>query len=500
MAENPPQSDLIDNPDTAATAGNIPVFSVSEISQSIKRTVEDTFSYVRVRGEVSRLMVANSGHMYLNLKDADAVLSGVCWRGTASKLAIRPEDGMEVIVTGRVSTYPGRSNYQIIIEAMELAGEGALLKLLEERRKKLLAEGLFDADRKRDIPYLPDVIGVVTSPTGAVIRDIMHRINDRFPRRVLLWPTRVQGESAAAEIAAAIAGFNNLASDGRVPRPDLIIVARGGGSLEDLWSFNEEIVVRAAAASEIPLISAVGHETDTTLIDYASDQRAPTPTAAAEMAVPVRSELVATTADLGARATRAAGRYIQHQQTALAGMARGLPEPNRIYEDATQRLDDRAERLVQSVRTMQEGLIAEVAQYAGYLRPRPIVERIAAGRQQLEERVRRADAAVCRTHLDGTQTLGHAADLLRSYSYERVLERGFVLATNDDGQPVTSVADADPGTELDLKFHDGVARTKVVGKSEKPKSSPPRTPQSKPQSKPKAKDTPKKEDPQGVLL
>jgi len=272
-------------------AGNLPEYSVSELSQALKRTVEDTYPYVRVRGEISGFKRAASGHLYLALKDESAVLDGVCWRGVAGRLGIRPEDGMEVVCTGKLTTYPGRSKYQIVIEAMELAGEGALLKLLEDRRKKLAAEGLFDEARKKPLPFLPDVIGVVTSPTGAVIRDILHRLNDRFPRHVLLWPVLVQGEGAAAQIAAAIEGFNRIAPGGRVPRPDVLIVARGGGSLEDLWAFNEEIVVRAAAGSVIPLISAVGHETDTTLIDYASDRRAPTPTAASEMALPVRADL-----------------------------------------------------------------------------------------------------------------------------------------------------------------------------------------------------------------
>jgi len=276
---------------------NLPEYSVSELSRALKRTVEAAYSYVRVRGEISGFKRAASGHLYMTLKDADAVLDAVCWRGVAGRLAIAPEDGIEVIASGKLTTYPGRSKYQIVIDSLELAGEGALLKMLEDRRRKLAAEGLFDEARKRELPFLPDVIGVVTSPTGAVIRDILHRLDDRFPRRVLLAPVLVQGENAAAQVAAAIEGFNRLPPDGPIPRPDVLIVARGGGSLEDLWAFNEEIVVRAAAASEIPLISAVGHETDTTLIDFAADRRAPTPTAAAEIAVPVRAELAATVMD-----------------------------------------------------------------------------------------------------------------------------------------------------------------------------------------------------------
>ncbi len=293
----------------APTAGsNLPEFTVSEISAALKRTVEDVYGHVRVRGEVSRPKMPGSGHLYLTLKDERAVLDAVCWRGTVSRLSIHPEEGMEVVATGRLTTYAGQSKYQIVIEQLELAGEGALLKLLEERRKRLAAEGLFDAARKRSLPFLPDVIGVVTSPTGAVIRDILHRLDDRFPRHVLLWPVPVQGEGAADKIAAAIAGFNGLAVGGPVPRPDLLIVARGGGSLEDLMAFNEEVVVRAAAASAIPLISAVGHETDTTLIDHAADRRAPTPTAAAEIAVPVRAELLADLLDRERRMVGAAAR------------------------------------------------------------------------------------------------------------------------------------------------------------------------------------------------
>src|SRR6478736_8784762 len=301
-----------DQPLDAATAwgeparANLPEYTVSELSLALKRSVEENFSHVRVRGEISGFKRHGSGHCYLVLKDADAALDAVCWRQTAIRLPIKPEDGMEVVCTGRLTTYPGRSKYQLVIDSIALAGIGALLRILEERRQRLAAEGLFAAERKKKLPFLPEVIGIVTSPTGAVIRDILHRLADRFPRRVLLWPVAVQGEGAAAQVAAAIEGFNRLPEGvpgrGAVPRPQLIIVARGGGSLEDLMAFNEEIVVRAAAASAIPLISAVGHETDTTLIDHASDRRAPTPTAAAEIAVPVRSELIALLADFEHRA------------------------------------------------------------------------------------------------------------------------------------------------------------------------------------------------------
>ena len=292
-----------DAPSLTDARSNLPEYSVTEISALLKRTVEQNFSYVRVRGEISGFKRHSSGHCYLALKDEDAVLDAVIWRPNVARLAVKPEDGMEVVCTGRLTTYPGRSKYQLVIESVELAGIGALLKLLEARKAKLAAEGLFAEERKQKLPYLPEVIGVVTSPTGAVLRDILNRLDDRFPRRVLVWPVAVQGEGAALQVAAAIAGFNALKPDGAVPRPDLLIVARGGGSLEDLMAFNEEVVVRAAAASEIPLISAVGHETDTTLIDYASDRRAPTPSAAAEMAVPVRLELMA---EIAAKATRLA--------------------------------------------------------------------------------------------------------------------------------------------------------------------------------------------------
>src|SRR6202166_5113419 len=340
-----------DQPLTAAAAwgepgrSNLPEYTVSELSLALKRSIEGGFGQVRVRGEVSGFKRVGSGHCYFALKDADAVLDAVCWRTTAIKLSIQPEDGMEVIATGRLTTYPGRSKYQLIVDSIELAGIGALLKLLEERRQRLAAEGLFAAERKKKLPYLPGVIGVVTSPTGAVIRDILHRLADRFPRRVVVWPVAVQGENAAAQVAAAIEGFNRLQPGGAVPRPDLIIVARGGGSLEDLMAFNEEIVVRAAAASAIPLISAVGHETDTTLIDFASDRRAPMPTAAAEMAGPVRVDLIA---ELEAKATRIVSglaRFLSERRTRVEGLGRGLPDPRSILDTARQRLDDRAERL-----------------------------------------------------------------------------------------------------------------------------------------------------------
>ncbi|MGH6717897.1 MAG: exodeoxyribonuclease VII large subunit, partial [Alphaproteobacteria bacterium] len=318
--------------ETGGPSVNVPEYTVGELAAALRRTVEDAFGRVRVRGEISGFKRHTSGHLYFALKDPEGkgVLDAACFRNVAQRLAITPEDGLEVVATGRITTYADRSKYQIVVEALEAAGVGAWLALLEQRRKALAAEGLFDPGRKRALPFLPEVIGVVTSPTGAVIRDILHRLADRFPRRVLVWPVLVQGAGAAEQVARAIAGFNALAPGGRVPRPDVIIVARGGGAIEDLWAFNEEIVVRAAAASTIPLIAAIGHETDTTLIDFAADRRAPTPTAAAEMAVPVRAELLERVFGLGARLVGAGGRRIEAQRATVARLARGLRDPGRL--------------------------------------------------------------------------------------------------------------------------------------------------------------------------
>src|SRR3954451_18856107 len=330
---------------------NIVEWSVSELSSALKRTVEDAYGHVRVRGEVSGFKGPSpSGHVYFRLKDDKAVLEAVIWKREFARMRMPPQEGLEVVVTGRLTTFSGSSKYQIVIETLEPAGLGALMALLEERKKKLAAEGLFDPARKQPLPSLPDVIGVVTSPTGAVIRDILHRLADRFPRRVLVWPVRVQGETSAAEVAAAIEGFNALPETGPIPRPDLIIVARGGGSLEDLWSFNEEIVVRAAAASMIPLISAVGHETDITLIDFASDKRAPTPTAAAEMAVPVRADLITRISALNNRQVACWQRGIENRRKELRSLARALPGRDDLFALARQRLDAVTERLPQALR------------------------------------------------------------------------------------------------------------------------------------------------------
>ena len=330
--------------DTPA-GSNAHEFTVSEISGAVKRVLEGEFGRVRVRGEIGRVSRPSSGHIYFDLKDDRSVIAAVTWKGQAARLSTRPEEGIEVIATGRLTTFPGQSKYQLIVEEIEPAGAGALMMMLEKRRKALAAEGLFDDARKRPLPYLPRVIGVVTSPSGAVIRDILHRLRDRFPTRVLIWPVAVQGEGCAPQVAAAIRGFNDLPPDGPIPRPDLIIVARGGGSLEDLWGFNDEAVVRAAADSRIPLISAVGHETDTTLIDFAADRRAPTPTAAAEMAVPVRAELAARLNEIGARMIRACDRQIQRQRQRLSDLARALGRPQALTDPARQRFDLTAGRL-----------------------------------------------------------------------------------------------------------------------------------------------------------
>jgi exodeoxyribonuclease VII large subunit len=441
---------------------NLPEYTVSELSAALKRTVEDTYSHVRVRGEISGFKRHSSGHLYMALKDAEAVLDAVCWRGTAMRLGLKPEDGMEVIVTGRLTTYPGRSKYQIVIEAMELAGEGALLKLLEDRRKKLAAEGLFDAARKKPLPFLPEVIGVVTSPTGAVIRDILHRLRDRFPRHVLLWPVAVQGEGAAAQVAAAIEGFNRIAPGGAVPRPDLLIVARGGGSLEDLWAFNEEVVVRAAAASAIPLIAAVGHETDVTLIDFAADRRAPTPTAAAEMAVPVRAELLGQVLDHERRMVGAWARWRDEKRVRLEGLARGLPDPKRLLETAMQRLDDRAERLGQALLGLVARRGKRLAEASGGLRRSALDRLIRHGEQQAKHCAERLGPAFKRRYDELHRRLDKAGALLESYSYERVLERGFALVSDSAGHPVTSVAALAPGMAVGLRLRDGAAEAQIT--------------------------------------
>ncbi len=451
-------------PEPAKSGSNLPEYSVGEISAALKRTVESEYGHVRVRGEISGFKRHGSGHLYLTLKDESAVLDAVCWRGTAGRLGVEPEDGLEVIVTGRLTTYGARSKYQLIIEAMEVAGEGALLKQLEDRRKKLKAEGLFDEDRKSPIPFLPETIGIVTSPTGAVIRDILHRLADRFPRHVLLWPVAVQGEAAAAQIAAAIEGFNRLDVGGKVPRPDVLIVGRGGGSLEDLWAFNEEVVVRAAAASAIPLISAVGHESDTTLIDFASDRRAPTPSAAAEMAVPVRAELVAQVLDDERRMVGAMDRLLGERRVRLEGLARGLPEPVRLLENAAQRLDDWSDRLRNALVNHLERSRQTLARLAAGLSPAALGREIAGAGERLASPGERLRPATARLLERRAEQLGNLGLRLESVSYNKVLERGFALVQRADGRAVARAATLKPGQDIAIRFHDGVAPARVSGK------------------------------------
>ena len=434
----------------AAPGSNAPALSVGELSQRLKRVVEGEFGHVRLRGEISGYKRVASGHAYLCLKDEVAVIDGVIWKGQAAGLAFRPEDGIEVIATGRLTTYPGRSKYQIIIERMELAGAGALMALLEKRRMALAAEGLFDQERKRRLPFLPRRIGVVTSPTGAVIRDILHRLEDRCPSHVLVWPVKVQGEGAASEVAAAVRGFKALAEE---LRPDLIIVARGGGSIEDLWAFNEEAVVRAVAASDIPTISAVGHETDTTLCDHAADLRAPTPTAAAELAVPVLADIRLTVAAHAQRAERCARRYVERGRERLEAQARLLPTRDRLLGPQRQRLDDaglRADRALERRVAQSRGQLDRIA---GALRPATLDRRLEAARQRLADFGR----------------------LLAAVDPDAPLQRGYARVTARGGATLTTAAAARGAGAVTLHFRDGNVDAKVEGA--KPRAYAPATPE-----------------------
>ncbi len=482
---------------------NAPEITVSELAGALKRAIEDRFGYVRVRGEISGYRGPHSsGHAYFSLKDANARLDAVIWRTAFQRMRLKPEEGLEVVATGRLTTFPGKSTYQIVIEALELAGVGALMALLEARRKKLAEEGLFDAGRKRKVPFLPKVVGVVTSPTGAVIRDILHRLAGRFPVRVLVWPVRVQGETSAAEVAAAIDGLNALAPGGRVARPDVLIVARGGGSLEDLMSFNDEAVVRAVARSSIPLIAAVGHETDWTLIDHAADVRAPTPTAAAEFAVPVRAELVAAIADLDARGRGAILRFAQRLRVDLRALLRALPGGEAIVAGPRQRLDRAAETLTARMRA---GVDQRALRAAGLARrlarhsPRALLagqrERVrgltgrlarlgpiliertrraadAAGRAfaraaalltrrrgERAEAVARLSALLTRAYDERLQSrraeLFSAWQLLGAMSYRGVLSRGFALVRDETQRPLRRAAEVRQSQRLEIEFADG---------------------------------------------
>jgi exodeoxyribonuclease VII large subunit len=486
---------------------NAPEFTVTELSSALKRTVEDAYGHVRVRGEITGFRGPHSsGHCYFSLKDDGAKIEAVIWKGVHARMRFKPQEGLEVIATGKLTTYPGSSKYQIVIEAIEPAGVGALMALMEERKRKLGAEGLFDAARKQLLPWLPEVIGVVTSPTGAVIRDILHRLEDRFPRRVLVWPVRVQGEGSAEQIAGAIRGFNALPEGGKIPRPDLLIVARGGGSLEDLWSFNEEIVVRAAADSTIPLISAVGHETDVTLIDFAADKRAPTPSAAAEMAVPVRAELFVEVAAYQRRMMLCWQRSQDGRRNELRAAARALPAAGELLAIPRQRLDGAtaalpralkanthahhrrfarisagltlgvlraqvshaAQRLIVSGERLKLSSRALLRQrrdrFAGLeirLKASKLANanaqrnQIARDRERAQRLVERARRAVTILAQRQGARIVHAGQLLAAFSYRGVLARGFALVRDEHGLPLHAAASVGPGARLSLEFFDG---------------------------------------------
>ena len=440
-------------PDQASS--NAAEFTVSEISHAVKASIEDQFGYVRVRGELGRVSRPASGHVYLDLKDDKAVLSGVIWRGAAQKMTVKPEQGLEVIATGKLTTFPGQSKYQMVIDRMEPAGEGALMALYEERKKKLAAEGLFAKERKQPLPFLPSVIGVVTSPTGAVIRDILHRVQDRFPVHVIVWPVRVQGESCADEVANGVRGFNALPADGAIPRPELIIVARGGGSLEDLWGFNEEAPSRAVVDSAIPVIAAVGHETDVTLIDYVADLRAPTPTGAAELALPIRSELIATLGDLHLRQFGAVSRMMDRRRSDLRSASRALPQPRDILALARQRFDMAAGRLGQGLMATTQGRRARLDVIAARLRPALVADRITVQRERLGDRANRLIRIHDHSVSQKRQRLDSASRLLESLSHKGVLARGFALVRDRDGTPLRQAEQVAPGQTLCLQFHDG---------------------------------------------
>jgi exodeoxyribonuclease VII large subunit len=526
----------------AETLINAPEFTVSELSSALKRTVEDAYGHVRVRGEISGFRGAHSsGHCYFALKDESAKIEAVIWRTTHARMRFKPQEGLEVIATGKLTTYPGSSKYQIVIEAIEPAGIGALMALMEERKKKLGAEGLFDEARKQLLPWLPEVIGVVTSPTGAVIRDILHRLADRFPRRVLVWPVKVQGEGSAEQIAAAIRGFNALPEGRKIPRPDLLIVARGGGSLEDLWSFNEEIVVRAAAASMIPLISAVGHETDITLIDFAADKRAPTPTAAAEMAVPVRTELFVEVSSYQRRMMLCWQRGQDGRRNELRAAVRALPAAGELLAIPRQRLDGAAAALPRALKANTHAHFRRFAQVSARLTLRVLRAQVAQAAQRLTmsgermtlgarallrrrrdrfagleirlkasklanaqaqrnriardreralrlaERARRALATSMRRQ---QARISHAGQLLTALSYRSVLTRGFALVRDERGHAVRAAAAVGPGARLDLEFADG--RVGATVDADRPAATPTRISQPKPVSDAKPAAAPKR--------
>lgn len=431
----------------ASLFSNVPEFTVGSLAQSLKRTLEDTYGRVRVRGELSRVSIASSGHMYSSLKDENAVIDAVCWKGTLSKLRVKPEEGLEVICTGRITTYPQRSNYQLVIESIELAGQGALLKMLEERKKKLSAEGLFAPERKKPLPFLPHSIGVITSPTGAVIRDILHRLNDRFPVHVMVWPVLVQGASAAEQIAAAIQGFQNIQDNGLM-RPDLLIIARGGGSLEDLMPFNDEALVRAVAASKIPIISAVGHETDTTLCDFAADLRAPTPTGAAEMAVPVRTQLIANLLQQEQRLINGLTRLKNEKRHKLEAITARLGDPSQMLGIRMQRLDHLGDRLrhnfMQHLHKKHQSIMAVSVPH-----PREYIRQSAQKLSRWSEQLLKAGQRLCS---DQRRTLLHTAQMLEAYNFEHTLKRGFAVIRGKNNSIISQATQAQEAIEIDIQF------------------------------------------------
>ena len=435
---------------TDSPASNQPELTVSELSSSLKRTIESNFDHVRVRGELGRVTIARSGHMYADIKDDKAVLNTVMWKGQVNALSFRPEEGLEVVAEGKLSIYAGRSNYQMLATTMRPAGAGALMALLEDRKKKLAAEGLFKPEHKQKLPFLPRTIGVVTSPTGAVIRDILHRIADRFPARVILWPALVQGDLAATQIEAGIRGFNAMTGE---DRPDVLIVGRGGGSIEDLWPFNEEAVVRAAFESEIPLISAVGHETDTTLIDYVSDARAPTPTGAAEIAVPVRADLRLAVNEHGERLKRALLTRTKQGRDRLRGAR--LPRPDAILTPKRQRFDFVDARLQRGLLGAVDRKRIALTRIAARLRPEALPADLRRRRQRLRDIAVRARPALNRVHERKSDRLAAAGKLLRTLSHEATLERGFALVRAEDGKLIRSADVANKAEHMTLSFADG---------------------------------------------
>ncbi|WP_271880184.1 exodeoxyribonuclease VII large subunit [Phaeobacter italicus] len=471
-------SDLFDDPAPSDRPGqNAPEFTVSEISGEVKRTLEGTFGRIRVKGEVGRVFKARSGHLYYDIKDDRSVLACTTWKGQISSLSVVPEEGLEVVVTGRLTAFGGQSKYNMNVDEVAVAGQGALMALLEKRKKQLEAEGLFAPERKKPLPYLPQIIGVVTSPSGAVIRDILHRLRDRFPRKVLVWPVAVQGANCAVEVARAIDGFNQLTPGGALPRPDLIIVARGGGSIEDLWGFNEEIVARAAAGSQIPLISAVGHETDTTLIDFVSDRRAPTPTAAAELAVPVRLELLGWVEQQGARLTRGAGQAVQIRRQRLNDLSRALPKPDTLLETPRQRLDQVSYRLPDALIRGVDRRRLKLSEAAASLRPatlrqlvqrrrdglknlssrlslRPIEREVARQGDRLAQLAQRMNALQGQRLQQARRGLDATGRQLEILSYKATLERGYAVVRHGS-DVVTRAAGARGADHLRIEFADG---------------------------------------------